>query len=485
MTKNELLRQVRGSFTNYQAMNEEFFKENSDGSITYEEFGKLLNEYGLDIGKIIVDPERKINNVYYADSERPLYMDIYLTKELLLEERFGLPTAEKRAEQQAEMIRENNYSVFYLIAVPKGLHIYDFQKRVTQIPDSQVFEVWSDIHRNLDYANGQWSETVLDYVFSKAPRPKEMPEINEKGTVTIYRGVGSQSAPLETAISWSTNHRNALWFANHNGLGTAVYKAEVQLQDIIAWFPGIHNENEIIVKKGSIMNIEKEDYIPVDTENMSKVLSPALMDFVNYGKQIFELDYEKEGTFRCHGRSHILRVLLLGMIMCDSSGYSLSLRDRNIIAGFSLFHDLGRSDDGEDYLHGKLSAEIVREQDLHTYGGKLSKKDFEMMCFCIEQHSKPDEEGYDKIEQKKNYSENDRRRLKFLFEICKDIDGLDRVRFGDLDVSRLRTSYAKKLPLIAGALLNENLEGFIKDTLGLENEEETQSDISMTQGGVL
>lgn len=481
MTKNELLRQVRGSFTNYQEITVEFFKDNSDGSITYEEFKNLLNEYGLDIGKIIVDPERKINNIYYADMDRPLYMELYLTKELLLEERFGLPTVEKRAAQQAEMIRENNYSIFYLLAVPKGLHIYDFQKRCTHIPDDKVFEVWSDIHRHLDYANGQWSEAVLEYVFSKAPPLKELPELNENGTVTIYRGVGSQSQPLDTAISWSTNHRNALWFANHNGLGTAVYKAEVSLQDIIAWFPGIHNENEIIVKKGSIMNIQKEDYIPVDTDNMTKVLAPALMDFANYGKQIFELGYEKDGAFSYHGRSHILRVLLLGMIMCDSSGYSLSLRDRNIIAGFSLLHDLGRTDDGEDYLHGKLSAEIVRENDLHTYGGRLGKKDFEMMCFCIEQHSKPDEDGYDKIEQKKNYSANDRKRLKLLFEICKDIDGLDRVRFGDLDVSRLRTSYAKKLPLIAGALLNENLEAFIKETLELENEEEIQADISMTQ----
>ena len=42
------------------------------------------------------------------------------------------------------------------------------------------------------------------------------------------------------------------------------------------------------------------------------------------------------------------------------------------------------------------------------------------------------------------------------------MDGLDRVRFHGLDFAMLRTDYAKKLPLIAGALLEENIEEFLK-----------------------
>ena len=37
------------------------------------------------------------------------------------------------------------------------------------------------------------------------------------------------------------------------------------------------------------------------------------------------------------------------------------------------------------------------------------------------------------------------------------MDGLDRVRFNGLDIFMLRTPYAKKLPLIAGCLLQENI----------------------------
>ena len=44
-----------------------------------------------------------------------------------------------------------------------------------------------------------------------------------------------------------------------------------------------------------------------------------------------------------------------------------------------------------------------------------------------------------------------------LYRIAKDMDGLDRVRFCGLDYKMLRTDYGRQLPLIAGALLKEQL----------------------------
>ena len=44
-----------------------------------------------------------------------------------------------------------------------------------------------------------------------------------------------------------------------------------------------------------------------------------------------------------------------------------------------------------------------------------------------------------------------------LYQICKDMDGLDRVRFNGLDYRQLRTDYGRRLPLMAGALLKESL----------------------------
>lgn len=56
----------------------------------------------------------------------------------------------------------------------------------------------------------------------------------------------------------------------------------------------------------------------------------------------------------------------------------------------------------------------------------------------------------------------DKKRACKLYEICKDMDGLDRIRFNGLDYRLLRTKYARRLPLIAGCLLHESLQDILK-----------------------
>ena len=56
----------------------------------------------------------------------------------------------------------------------------------------------------------------------------------------------------------------------------------------------------------------------------------------------------------------------------------------------------------------------------------------------------------------------DRLRAEHLFNVCKDMDGLDRVRLNDLDYRVLRTEFAKRLPLIAGGLLSEDVPRIIR-----------------------
>ena len=55
------------------------------------------------------------------------------------------------------------------------------------------------------------------------------------------------------------------------------------------------------------------------------------------------------------------------------------------------------------------------------------------------------------------FSQRDIARASKLYRIAKDMDGLDRVRFNGLDFRYLRTPYARRLPLVAGGLLEEPL----------------------------
>ena len=82
----------------------------------------------------------------------------------------------------------------------------------------------------------------MDYVFDNAPKPKQLPTLNEKGLITVFRGSGTLSQAPERALSWSSSQHSALWFANHNGCGQAMYIGEVAPEDVVNYLPGFRNE---------------------------------------------------------------------------------------------------------------------------------------------------------------------------------------------------------------------------------------------------
>ena len=68
-----------------------------------------------------------------------------------------------------------------------------------EIEPEQVYGVWEEIRKNLDYENGQWKNEVLDYVFAHGPKSKNLP-LNGNGKVTVYRGSGTLSQSPERAL---------------------------------------------------------------------------------------------------------------------------------------------------------------------------------------------------------------------------------------------------------------------------------------------
>ena len=462
MIKGELLRQVRGSMTHFEPLSEENIGRVAEEGLTMAEVKKAFAQAGLDAGKIIVDPERAVYNVYYADFESGLYFDVILCKDMLYGTHSG-PAAYAKARTNANYLAERDWLSFYCVNVPTPLRIMDFQKRYKDIEPEAVFDVWAYIHTNMDYANNQWRPEVLRYVFDHAPKVENLP-LNENGKVTVYRGSGALSQSPEEALSWSTNRINALWFANHSGRGQALYEGEISPENVAAYFPDFRNENEVVVKPGAVENIRKWDMIPVTTENMTALLIPVLRELAKYGQYAEKLGYDREGLFEVHGRRHILRVLLLSLIYFYKSEEKLSERDKRIMIYFALLHDIGRTNEDKDDAHGKKSVQRIKEADLSLPGLTLNRKERDMAHLIIRYHSRPDEDGYAAIKAMRKLSDAEREHLKKLYCICKDMDGLDRVRFNGLDVAMLRTPYAVKLALVAGSLLHEDIERFISET---------------------
>lgn len=265
----------------------------------------------------------------------------------------------------------------------------------------------------------------------------------------------SQSA--ETAISWSSDPVNALWFANRSGCGKALAVGEIPPQEVVAYRAGFWNENEIIVQPYTVRNIRYENMIPVTKENVLKLTVPALPDYMRYGKQAERLGYKPEGSFSYHGSKHILRVLLLSLIYYYNSKDTLSEADKGILVYFSLLHDIGRTNDDKDDRHGALSVEYIKKRNLRVGSLSLTKKEYQISHLIIQYHCLDDDMGIQVIQALNNCTKKEKEHVVRLYQICKDMDALDRVRFNGLNYQKLRTSYSRQLPLIVGELLKEDI----------------------------
>lgn len=131
-----------------------------------------------------------------------------------------------------------------------------------------------------------------------------------------------------------------------------------------------------------------------------------------------------------HGIYHTKRVLNLAMII--SSSHNLSDVECKILALACCYHDIGRVHNETDDNHGELSAQkAVRLNLLENHG--LSEREKETVLTLIRMHCL-DDCLFDGDE-----------RTKLLYQILKDADGLDRVRYGDLNPKYLRLDKSKRL----------------------------------------
>lgn len=451
-----ILKEVRGVMTRFETLTEEVVSTQSKDGLTYAELSNVLSTYGLDIGKVVHDPTRKISNTYYADYDRGQYATLILQCEYLQ----GAGRAELRALARYDGIcpklATGDWKSFYLKCVPMAMLIYDFQQRYRDIPREQVFSVWYSIYKRIDYANDMWPLDVLEYVFQCAP-PSSLPTPDADGHITIYRGMGALSLPPERAISWSSHPGNALWFAIHSGQGLRIAIAHVKPEQIVAYFPTYAEENEVLVLPGSVSDYWYEDMIPAVKETVPKLLAPTLVEFQYFGRQARSLGYQVESLFQVHGLKHILRVLLLTLIYIHHAGDTLSKADRQILVYFSLLHDIGRTTDDRDDGHGEQSVALIRKRGIRLRGIRLSHKEYRIADLIITHHCHDDGAGVAAIMAEPGLSRREKEHVVHLYHICKDMDGLDRVRFNGLDYRMLRTAYAKQLPLVAGCLLEESL----------------------------
>lgn len=450
-----LIQDVRGCMTQFLHLTPEIVEREATDGLTYDEMKRTLEECGMCIEKVLYDPSRRFYNAFYAEFVNGHYCMIPFQRASLSAVLCNT-TGHIKQGVISQRLQERDWHGYYLMDVPLPMLIYDFERRYLNIDTEQVFKIWNEIYTRIDYSNGMWAPELLEYVFTYAPQT-DLPETDADGYITIYRGMGEKSQPAETAISWTTDPICALWFANRSGRGTSLVTAQVKPEQILAYNPGYKGEHEVILKPGIKLEYTEVDMIPSTESSVPKLLIPITKEFFHYGSIATTLGYPIDRMFQVHGIKHILRVLVLTLIYSQHSGDDLTDREKQILIYFGLLHDIGRNSDCEDKSHGDRSVRTIQKRNIRIKGISLSKKEHQIANLLISNHCRDDETGLAAIQSVSYLTQKEKKRTSKLYAIAKDMDGLDRVRLNDLDFRYLRTPYARKLPLVAGGLLEEPL----------------------------
>lgn len=259
--------------------------------------------------------------------------------------------------------------------------------------------------------------------------------------LTLYRGVGERSTPIEQAWSWTLNINQANFFASRYGNKAAKIVTATVPKDKIVEYIKESNEGECLVNPKDVTLISTIELYNVELiENMSR---KAIVLYHKYRDIMQEcLDFDSEE----HGAEHTARVLFTSLLLADM--LALNDTDKETLATAAIYHDIGRTTDDTEDNHGAASARYYR-------GDILDYEEYNPVSeFLIKYHSLPDQDGYTQIENDAALSK-DKERNTLLFNIFKDADALDRVRFDIrlLDINQLRLAESKRMTMVARLIL--------------------------------
>ena len=305
------LSEIKGSMTGFEKLTPELVEKLSCDGLTYDELKEAMQKSGLSIDKVVCDPTRVLQNAFFADYENGKYCEIYMQKSYI-NQLMQISTLNFSYSGKNPILISQDWQRFYQQSVPLPMVIYDFSRRYLDIPKNKVFSVWFFIHKRLDYSYGLWDSELLEYVYTYAPE-FEPPQTDNDGYVTVYRGIGSNSLPTEKAISWSSNHMNALWFANHSARGTAVLVGKIKPENIVYYEPGYSNENEVLVRPGSVEQIHAENFLSATEEIAVPLITPLFTEFATFAMAAKKLGYGSAffvtNTITCVIISHLILLI--------------------------------------------------------------------------------------------------------------------------------------------------------------------------------
>ena len=384
--------------------------------------------YALPVNKIYYS-KHLIPSTYYYDSDNEaipiaLCLNIYGTERIPI-----IPDSDQFCEYildfAASLQNPDKDKIFsYLFNQDDGIRsqlLAEYIRRSAPSPD--LYDLFLMLYTITDYSASVYGTDLLQKLaFCRSD--EQIQKINHAladypEELTVYRGEAEGSTNYRQAISWSLDINTAFFFACRYGdqNHARIVHGKIHREDVLALNLD-SREKEILAIPGTPYDITTERLIGPD--------SPLVMPFRHldeYRKGVEQIQrlyklHQRGGTG--HGKLHTARVLFLALAVIQAGKIRMSRVELSQLSNAIVFHDIGRKHDDVDNSHGKASREI--------YERSMGRSSDPAVSFLIEYHCLDDKLADEYL--KSTDTIRAKKRTWLLYQILKDADALDRVRFG-------------------------------------------------------
>ncbi|MGE5456420.1 MAG: HD domain-containing protein [Ignavibacteriales bacterium] len=143
-----------------------------------------------------------------------------------------------------------------------------------------------------------------------------------------------------------------------------------------------------------------------------------------------------------HGIYHSEKVFLFTFLLAELEG--LDDIDKQILTDAAIYHDMARYDDCEETFHGYASA--IRIEKVLSSPIYKNPNNLLILKAIVEGHSMSESRKYSSsffFELEENMTQEDKERYERLYNVLKDADALDRLRFHERSLATLDASFLR------------------------------------------
>lgn len=269
----------------------------------------------------------------------------------------------------------------------------------------------------------------------------------DKPVITVYRGEADGSTEYSQAMSWSPDINVAYFFATRLGKDAKIRIGKLYRKDVLEYFPADGDEGaeeEIITMPGKVKNVRTEYLLDADSEDVLRLAVGFMERYTFWRDETARLHEDADNSLNAHDALHAVRVLFLSMVL--GAHEKLRPEEMEALCAAAVYHDIGRTHDGDELDHGRAGAEYYHNEA--TDVSPIAEAVIELHC--------AEKEAVER-ELARRFSGRDLESAQKILRVLEDADALDRVRFGlfgmgsrdGLDVRRLQCDFARKLVPLA------------------------------------